>query len=464
MFENIYTTKMSASQKQLQNRFIKIRSKSSKISRLFSLILTVCLILTMLCATVVLAVMDGDNQAERTIVVCVNGQEIEFAHEPFVQYNSVYLPLREFLEQTGVTARERNSIEWDNGTVYLTIENVFYDITIGESGLGISHEAKQHGNIKAAIAKVDREMPAILKNDTTFVPYWFIDYMLYRGSGQNDWNISCIVDGNEDTFADWDTDHLEQTDETWGLTMMLRNVSPVDANLMFRQAGGQPTGELQYGDAYTIERYDSGKWSEIPTLTENVAFHALAYKITKDQNTQTYINWESVYGQLTPGRYRLAKEIMDFRKSGDYDTKTFYAEFTVTDFAAYFTPSLVWPSESLTISRGFETRTHPLTQEVLSHNGIDIIAAEGSAVHAATGGMVTETGFDTELGNYVIIENQNHIRTKYASLAEIHVVQGAVVNQRDVIGTVGNTGMSTGAHLHFEMEINGKAYDPELVF
>ncbi len=129
---------------------------------------------------------------------------------------------------------------------------------------------------------------------------------------------------------------------------------------------------------------------------------------------------------------------------------------------AYITPTFTWPSESETISNAFGKRVHPITGEERIHNGIDISAPENSPVISATYGEVTDTGYDKEFGNYIIIENDNGVKVYYGHLSAVEVAKGDKVKQRAVIGKVGKTGTATGANLHFEIQINGEYYNPEL--
>ncbi len=124
----------------------------------------------------------------------------------------------------------------------------------------------------------------------------------------------------------------------------------------------------------------------------------------------------------------------------------------------------IWPCESTTISNSFGKRVHPITGEERIHNGIDISAPENSSVISATYGEVIDTGYDNKFGNYIIIENDNGVKPYYGHLSTVEVAKGDKVKQRAVIGKVGKTGTATGAHLHFEIQINGEYKDPEQIF
>ncbi len=94
------------------------------------------------------------------------------------------------------------------------------------------------------------------------------------------------------------------------------------------------------------------------------------------------------------------------------------------------------------------------------HNGMDFAVVEGTPVRATMSGNVVFSGWnDQGYGNLVIVENGAR-RSYYAHLSELPVEQGEWVRQGDVIGLSGNTGNSTGPHLHYEVRINGQNIDP----
>ncbi|MHB0877908.1 MAG: peptidoglycan DD-metalloendopeptidase family protein [Anaerolineae bacterium] len=114
------------------------------------------------------------------------------------------------------------------------------------------------------------------------------------------------------------------------------------------------------------------------------------------------------------------------------------------------TGQIVWP-----VSGMISQRAHS------GHMAIDIAGSTGTAVVAADSGTVTLVSWmTTSYGYHIIIDHGNGLETLYAHLSEIDVEVGQVVNQGDVIGKRGNTGRSTGPHLHFEVRENGVKRDP----
>ncbi len=125
----------------------------------------------------------------------------------------------------------------------------------------------------------------------------------------------------------------------------------------------------------------------------------------------------------------------------------------------YVGGGFTWPLPGYySISSGFGWRTLGGYSDY--HRGIDIPAPNGTPIHAAKGGKVVIATGHGSYGNYVVIDHQNGESTLYAHQSMIGCSVGQWVNQGDIIGYVGSTGYSTGNHLHFEVRINGEAYNP----
>ena len=95
-----------------------------------------------------------------------------------------------------------------------------------------------------------------------------------------------------------------------------------------------------------------------------------------------------------------------------------------------------------------------------NHKAIDLAADRGTPIFAVAAGNVTFAGWDGEYGYCVVIQHANGIKTRYAHANALCVSAGATVAQGDMIATVGNTGLSTGNHLHFEVIVNGVRVNP----
>ncbi|MDY7030253.1 MAG: M23 family metallopeptidase [Spirochaetota bacterium] len=114
------------------------------------------------------------------------------------------------------------------------------------------------------------------------------------------------------------------------------------------------------------------------------------------------------------------------------------------------------------ITNYFGPEVHPFTQQWYLHKGIDIAYRRGIEVVSAANGKVIERKYDPMgFGNYIVIRHSYGFATKYAHLDNVYVEEGDSVTQGQKIGTMGNTGLSTGPHLHFEVRIGSQVVDPE---
>lgn len=120
------------------------------------------------------------------------------------------------------------------------------------------------------------------------------------------------------------------------------------------------------------------------------------------------------------------------------------------------------PKGSYRVSSKFNlARRHPVLMYVRKHEGVDFAAPRGTKVYAAADGIVQLSKYSRSAGKYIIVNHQNGYTTSYMHLSRRYVSNGDKVKKGQVIGLVGNTGISTGNHLHYEIRENGTAFDPE---
>lgn len=112
------------------------------------------------------------------------------------------------------------------------------------------------------------------------------------------------------------------------------------------------------------------------------------------------------------------------------------------------------------LSSAFGPSIHPITQKKRMHQGVDWKAPTGTPIQSAGDGIVLEAGDKGKYGNCIIIVHDDMYQTLYAHLESIDVKEGDKVALGQRIGTVGSTGMSTGAHLHYEVIRNGVKVNP----
>jgi len=112
------------------------------------------------------------------------------------------------------------------------------------------------------------------------------------------------------------------------------------------------------------------------------------------------------------------------------------------------------------ITSGYGMRRHPILGYVRMHAGIDFAASWGAPIYAVTDGRVEYAGWHGGHGNYVRIDHGGGIATGYGHMSRIAAVPGTSVRRGQIIGYVGSTGLSTGAHLHYEVYRGGQTVDP----
>ena len=123
-------------------------------------------------------------------------------------------------------------------------------------------------------------------------------------------------------------------------------------------------------------------------------------------------------------------------------------------------PSL-YPVDTPYRSSSFGWRKDPFLGVRAFHKGLDFSAVTGEPIMATASGIVTEAGFERDYGKYIKINHGDGLETRYAHASKLLVSKGDVVRREQVIALVGNTGRSTGPHLHYEIRLNGRALDPK---
>jgi murein DD-endopeptidase MepM/ murein hydrolase activator NlpD len=123
------------------------------------------------------------------------------------------------------------------------------------------------------------------------------------------------------------------------------------------------------------------------------------------------------------------------------------------------TPSIM-PTTGWLSSEFSRARFHPILHLARPHEGIDLAAPYGAPVVAPAAGRVMRISHQTGYGLVLEIEHGNGIETKYAHLSKVVVQEGQQVVRGQPIAAVGNSGLSTGPHLHYEVHVNGKVVDP----
>jgi len=111
-------------------------------------------------------------------------------------------------------------------------------------------------------------------------------------------------------------------------------------------------------------------------------------------------------------------------------------------------------------SSSYGWRQDPFLGVRAFHSGLDFSAAHGEPIIATAGGVVVEASYERGYGKFITIKHGDGLQTTYAHASKLFVKKGDLVNKKDIIALVGNTGRSTGPHLHYEIRLNGRPLDP----
>ncbi|MDT7516482.1 M23 family metallopeptidase [Rhodoferax mekongensis] len=119
------------------------------------------------------------------------------------------------------------------------------------------------------------------------------------------------------------------------------------------------------------------------------------------------------------------------------------------------------PVPDANLGSTFGWRIDPITGRSALHTGLDFPAAPGTPIYAAAGGMVVTQEFHPQYGNMLEVDHGNNLITRYAHASKILVKKGDLIKRGQRVAEVGNTGRSTGPHLHFEVLVQGVPQDPQ---
>ena len=233
--------------------------------------------------------------------------------------------------------------------------------------------------------------------------------------------------------------------------------------------GHDPFVLISYLSAVHTEFTASEVQSEIESLFEEM--YELTLNPTTETRTRTVTDPET--GEETEEEYTVT--ILEVTLTAtdlgvvvaghmNEEQKEIYALYTETHGLTqqFYTPlNLYWYSY---VSSYYGYRINPVTGQEQFHRGVDIAVPTGTTVLAAMDGTVTTATYDASYGNYVVIEDSNGYCTKYAHMDTLSVSAGQTVTHGTTIGTTGNTGSSTGSHLHIECLYNGEYYNPLFYF
>ncbi len=128
--------------------------------------------------------------------------------------------------------------------------------------------------------------------------------------------------------------------------------------------------------------------------------------------------------------------------------------------ASEFYPDIYPVTKESRLTSGYGYREDPFSGKRAFHGGIDLAVPENTEVVSCGSGKIVKAGHNRTNGNFIIIDHRNKYKSYYGHLSQLLVKKDDEVKKGQVIGLSGNTGMSTGPHLHFQITLDGKTIDP----
>ncbi len=185
-------------------------------------------------------------------------------------------------------------------------------------------------------------------------------------------------------------------------------------------------------------------------------------------------NLEKVFDKLDlklkDNRVQKVKSLINTELDYKEDAEKFLTAFRERlDLLAIYKNALEFiplkpPMEHYYVTSKYGNRKHPVTKKWRFHHGIDLAGTWQENIRVSADGVVTFAGYHGSFGKVIRIRHNYGIRTTYGHLAKILVKKGQIVSEGQVIGKMGRTGRVDGAHLHYEISVNGKSKDPAIYF
>jgi murein DD-endopeptidase MepM/ murein hydrolase activator NlpD len=228
-------------------------------------------------------------------------------------------------------------------------------------------------------------------------------------------------------------------------------------NSNFRETTGELTTQIQslegvideLGVRAKLDPAQAKAMAKLPAVVKARAAGGTAQTNAAISNvlSTSFISPEDTFGVLRSLLQGLESRLRNVRRDVERQ-----------EVLAAATPS-IWPAQGW-ITGTFGGRSDPFTGEPGFHQGLDISTPKGQPVFATADGRVEAASYTGDYGNLLVIKHNFGLTTRYGHMQAFNVRPGATVHRGDVIGFVGSTGRSTGAHLHYEILANDKLLNP----
>ena len=215
-----------------------------------------------------------------------------------------------------------------------------------------------------------------------------------------------------------------------------------------------------------IAKMESQKATELDEITDSNLVKELQFLLNEKGFNSGEV--DGIVGRRTRLAFEKAKDYLSLQYPEILGSFTIEKLLEIDPISAFFLPT----RGVGVISSNFGFRTHPISGARRLHRGLDIASTKGTLVYAVANGIVNISVNNCKegnrscgggFGNFVRINHPNlneFSESVYAHLEEVYVRQNQLVKAGDRLGTLGNTGSSTGPHLHFEIWKNGRAFNP----
>ncbi len=246
---------------------------------------------------------------------------------------------------------------------------------------------------------------------------------------------------------------LERVKSFTAKLKLITNVDAEDRIAKLTMGNKPPTGNgnaQQYGEEY--EPMEQRMTTQ--NLTEQDKLLAPIKEVNEQKGEVTSQNSDKDYASLVVRIEKAVKETQLKEQSVIELWEGLSERQSLLNSTPNIKPARGW------LTSGFGYRQNPFTGKNAMHAGLDIAASPGSPVYAPADGLVIYASYDDSYGKLVSIDHGYGVTTRFGHNSQIYVHVGQRVSKWDVIAAVGNTGRSTGPHLHYEVRINSVPVDP----
>ena len=240
--------------------------------------------------------------------------------------------------------------------------------------------------------------------------------------------------------------------------------------------------DINNSDTKILKKNESDNNINLEDVDNDNAFYISPPKLDERASNFRFIasldnelsNLEKVFDKLDlklkDNRIQKVKSLINTELDYKEDAEKFLTAFRERlDLLAIYKNALEFiplkpPMEHYYVTSNYGNRKHPVTKKWRFHHGIDLAGTWQENIRVSADGVVTFAGYHGSFGKVIRIRHNYGIRTTYGHLAKILVKKGQIVSEGQVVGKMGRTGRVDGAHLHYEISVNGKSKDPAIYF